>query len=106
MATTDSEVRELKKQLNDLSDQIKEMSSKKFEQVKEEASDHLENSKEKMEEISENLQKKYKIATEKAKDLKEDANNYAHEKPWQTAAMFAVAGLVVGMILGKDKRND
>jgi ElaB/YqjD/DUF883 family membrane-anchored ribosome-binding protein len=40
-------------------------------------------------------------AAERARDAVHRADSYAHDEPWRVAAMAAVAGALVGYILGR-----
>lgn len=93
MADPEDEIKKLKKQIDELSDQIVRIGRAYEKESEHKIEDLLDRSKERYEQIS-----------SKVKSGGKTLDQYTHEHPWNAIAMAAVAGFVLGILTNKDRR--
>ncbi len=96
MDLTTIELAELQKQVDKLNEQLRELT--------ETEKDVIDNAREKLTRAVDTLKDRGAKAGKEVRRMAKQADEYAHENPWQIAAAAAVVALAAGWVIGRARR--
>ncbi len=96
MDLTNIELTELQKQVDKLNDQLREFTEGEKEVV--------EQAREKLTRAVDSLKDRGVKLSKDARRISKQADEYAHENPWQIAGAVALVALAAGLVIGRSRR--
>lgn len=104
----EQKLKELKWQMEDIKEQMRVLAGENGEEAKETAKQYVDkvstSIKSYLDDSTSTVKNKAAMATEATRAAGAKADGYAHENPWQIAAIGAAVGLALGALLSR--KND
>ncbi len=101
----EQEIDDLRGEVKSLTRQLKKAGGQTGEKVEETASHYIDEARDYYDELSQKAKEEWSRVQEGAKAKGKELDQYAREKPWQTAGMAAAAGFLLAMMIGRRERR-